>query len=477
MDVTRIKTRFAPSPTGLLHLGNVRTALFNALYARNQCGIFLLRIEDTDAERSREEYSQQLMTDLRWLGLDWQEGPQVGGAAAPYQQSQRQAVYDQYYAALEAQAAVYPCFCSAQELNFSRKRQRAAGQAPRYAGTCAHLSAEQVARKRAQGLQPTLRFRVPQATQIQFTDLVRGPQQFAAQDIGDFIIRRADGSPAFFFCNAIDDALMGITHVFRGEDHLTNTPRQLLMLQALGLPIPQYGHISLIVGPDGTPLSKRHGSHSLKELRETGWLNTGLCNYLARLGHTYSQEAFMELDALAGHFDIARLGRAPAHYDAAQMRHWQQLAIHRSDDQTLRTWLGDAVQTVPTDLLTEFMAAVRPNISFPDEARDWATILFTDPLLHTDSARAEIAQAGPAFFALALTALAAAQTDWAALIAALKTSSDKKGKALFMPLRAALTGQTHGPEMGRLLPLMGLARAQQRLQACLSDSMDTSQAG
>jgi len=460
-----IKTRFAPSPTGLIHLGNVRTALFNALLAQAQQGVFLLRIEDTDQERSAEQYVWQLMEDLRWLGANWQEGPAQERDNAPYYQSQRGEIYARYYDQLSAQGQVYPCFCSQQELAVSRKLQRAAGQAPRYAGTCAHLSVEEIAQKRAKGLQPALRFRVPRGATIEFTDLVRGTQRYATDDIGDFIIRRADDTPAFFFCNAVDDALMGVTHVLRGEDHLTNTPRQLLILQALGLPKPHYGHISLIVGADNSPLSKRHGSRSLKELREEGWLPEGIVNYLARLGHTYGQDDFLTFAQLAAQFDLQRLGKASAKFDEQQLKHWQQQAVLQADPERLWQWMDAATHAlVPPEAKTAFINTVHPNLVFPQDALLWATILCTENWAYTPEAAAEIHNAGAAFFAHALVALQDSQTDWQTMAHCLKISSGKKGKNLFMPLRAALTGMTHGPEMSQVLPLLGLETARARLQ-------------
>ncbi|MEY3220453.1 MAG: hypothetical protein RIT27_1810 [Pseudomonadota bacterium] len=459
------KTRFAPSPTGLVHLGNVRTALFNALYAKKQQGTFLLRIEDTDADRSRDEFTQQLMADLRWLGLDWQEGHDCGGSAAPYAQSQRADIYARYYAQLEQQNAAYPCFCSPQELSISRKLQLSSGRAPRYSGTCAHLTSEEIQRKVAQGLKPTLRFRVPQQTVIEFEDVVRGSQRFQADDIGDFIIRRADGTPAFFFCNAVDDSLMGVSLVLRGEDHLTNTPRQLLILQALNLKSPQYGHIALIVGDDGSPLSKRHGSQSLKELQSQGWLPQAVSNYLARLGHTYSQDHFMSLEELAQHFELSRLGKAPARFDAQQMHHWQQVALTHLDSENLWNWLDKSVRSqIPFSQKEAFIAAVRPNLIFPNDAQQWVTVLFSDLICFESEATQEIQMAGKAFFEMALETIETSGTNWSELTNALKVSSGKKGKSLFMPLRSAFTGKTHGPEMGKLLPLLGKERAIQRLQ-------------
>ena len=466
MTGKNVKTRFAPSPTGYLHLGNLRTALFNALLARHCGGTFLLRIEDTDAERSRPEYSAALLEDLRWLGLDWQEGPEVGGPYAPYVQSARAAVYAQYYQQLEARGLAYPCFCSPEELALSRKLQRAAGQPPRYAGTCAHLSAAEQQARRAAGLVPSLRFRVPAGRTITFTDLIRGPQRFASDDIGDFVIRRADGAPQFFFANAVDDALMAVSHVLRGEDHVTNTPRQLLLLDALELPAPAYGHLALIVAAGGGPLSKREGDLSLRELRAIGYRPEALLNYLARLGHSYPGDAWRDPAALAADFALERLGRAPAHYDAAQLLHWQTEAVQRATPDALSAWLEPALrERVPAALHADFIATVRPNIRFPADAAFWAERLFAAELCPSEDSRVVIAAAGPAFFHAALEAYAAQGAAYQPLIEALKQRTGAKGKALFMPLRAALTGETHGPELARVLTLLPADTVCRRLRA------------
>ncbi|ABA58708.1 glutamate--tRNA(Gln) ligase / glutamyl-tRNA synthetase [Nitrosococcus oceani ATCC 19707] len=471
MNKTALKTRFAPSPSGLLHLGNIRTALFNALLARRSRGLFLLRIEDTDQERSSEEYVTALMEDLRWLALEWQEGPEVEGEAGPYRQSQRRSVYQADFQRLEAEKLAYPCFCSQEELERVRKRQLAAGQAPRYPGTCARLSPEEVEGKLAAGFKSALRFRVPSLTTIEFEDLVRGPQRFATGDIGDFIIRRTDGSPAFFFSNALDDALMGVTHVLRGEDHLTNTPRQILLLRALGLPIPRYGHIAMIVGRDGAPLSKRHGSRSVRELREAGYLPEALCNYLARLGHHYEDSGFLDLDTLAAQFDLARLGRAPARFDPQQLHHWQREALARCDLDTLERWLAPvAASQVPADKYQDFIETVRPNVVLPEDALHWAKVLFSEELVLKDGILPIIHEAGAQFFTQALAAVDGSGTDFKALAAQLKQTTGAKGRSLFLPLRAAFTGELDGPELARLLPLMGVARVRQRLQNCVDQS-------
>lgn len=466
MTPATLKTRFAPSPTGQLHLGNVRTALFNCLLARAQGGTFLLRVEDTDAERSRDEFTAGLQTDLHWLGLHWQEGPGVGGPHAPYVQSQRAELYEKQAAHLEARGQVYPCFCSALELEVARKMQRAAGRPPRYPGTCAELSAAQLADKRAQGITPTWRFRVPRHRVIEFDDLVRGPQRFQSDDIGDFVIRRSDGSAAFFFSNAVDDGAMGVTHVLRGEDHLANTPRQILLLEALGYPVPQYGHIAMIVDADGAPLSKRAGSLSIAALRAAGYLPLGVLNYLARLGHHYGDERFMDEAALASGFELAHLGRAPARFDGAQLLHWQQQAILHTSDAALRDWMGAATHdTVPDEAREAFISLMRGNVRFPDEALRWARILFSDDLSMEAPAGEQLAATPADFFRHAVAALDSVGCEYLAFTETLKQRAGVKGKALFMPLRAALTGVLHGPELAGVMRLMPMARLRGRLQA------------
>lgn len=473
MNSTLVKTRFAPSPTGLLHLGNVRTALFSALYARCAGGVFLLRIEDTDEERSQDEHSAALQEDMRWLGLGWQEGPGAEKSAGPYYQSQRYGIYQDYFTKLEQQGVAYPCFCSPRELDLSRKTLLASGRPPRYAGTCAQLSADQRQKRFDKGILPTLRFQVPAGEVVQFHDLVRGPQSFATDDIGDFIVRRADGSPAFFFSNAVDDALMGVTHVLRGEDHLTNTPRQILLQRALGLPVPEYGHIAMIVGADGAPLSKRTGSRNVRELREEGYLPEAVVNYLARLGHHYENNSYMDLNGLAKEFEIAKLGRSPARYDAAQLLHWQKLAVAASGDEALCQWVAMYVvdgnqieQIVPDGQMQAFIQAVRENIVLPTDAFRYAVEFFGARPVYGEEVRRIIAEAGEGFFGTALQYVE--QADFKAFCQSLSAASGKKGKALYLPLRAALTSEAHGPEMDKLWRLMGEERVRRRFMAAVS---------
>lgn len=466
MDTHLVKTRFAPSPTGHMHLGNARTALFSALLAQKHNGVFLVRVEDTDKERSTLAYRDDLLEDLIWLGLDWQEGVKVGGSLGPYAQSEREAIYQHYYQILEDKELVYPCFCSPTELALVRKAQLAAGQPPRYPGTCARLNEAERQTRWARGIRPTLRFRVASGKSIAFTDLARGPQQFNSDDLGDFIIRRADGSAQFFFTNAVDDALMAVTHVLRGEDHLTNTPRQLLLLEALDLAAPQYGHITLLVGADGSPLSKRHGSRSLRDLRQAGFLPQALTNYLARLGHSYQRDDWMTFTELAQHFAIERLGRASARFDESQLMHWQTEAITRAEADDLWRWMGTAVHSqVPETQRLAFIDTVRPNIRFPQDAQKWAQqLLHNTPLALSEAAALQITNAGPAFFSQALAAYDIHGSHYKDLTNQIKSATGQKGKALFMPLRAALTGEIHGPELARILTLMPPELVRKRLQ-------------
>ncbi len=453
-----VKTRFAPSPTGFIHLGNMRTALFNAMIARHQKGIFLLRIEDTDEMRSEEEFIHYLMEDLRWLGLDWQEGEGCNGPHAPYRQSERQAVYESYYQKLLDINLAYPCFCTEEQLKISRKMQRIAGQPPRYDGRCSRLTKEEVAQKYAQGLKAVLRFRIPRATNIVFNDMVQGEKIFATDDIGDFIIRRADGGSSFMFCNAIDDSVMGVTHAFRGEDHLTNTPRQLMILEALGMPAPQYGHFALINGTDGAPLSKRNGSQSIREMRFKGYWPEAVVNYLARLGHYYPQNELMSTDDLGKFFEIDQLGRSPARYDENQLLFWQKEVFKFKTPAEIFAWMGDAVHAlVPDDQQDLFIDTVTPNVTFPHDAVLWAERAFSESTLTLMNEECQaILKATPAsFFDHAIAALEQHGLDYQAWLAYLKEHAQVKGKALFQPLRIALMSTLHGPEMDKWVMLLG----------------------
>src|SRR5580704_1860352 len=457
-------TRFAPSPTGELHLGNARTALFNLLLARHGGGRFIVRIEDTDAERSLEAHTRSLLADLEWLGIEWDAGPGREDALGPYRQSQRRALYDRYFAQLEQRGAVYPCFCTPLELELARRAQRAAGRPPRYGGTCRELPAAERAARAAAGATATLRFRVPPGERVEFTDLVHGPQSFATDDIGDFVVRRADGSAAFFFSNAVDDACMGVTLTLRGEDHLTNTPRQLLILAALGLPAPAYGHVALIVGADGAPLSKRHAAVSVREYRERGYHPAALANHLFRLGHSTPLHGLLSLDEMARAFDVAHLGRAPARFDEQQLNVWQKDAVHRLGAAAARKWLAPVLPAgLDAHATDAFIAALLPNLVLPEDARPWVDIVFGAPPPLGPAAEQVVREAGAGYFAAAAAAAAESGNDLPAIAGAVRAATGRKGAALYMPLRAALTGRAHGPELAPLLRAMPAGKARERL--------------
>jgi glutamyl-tRNA synthetase len=458
MSSTAVVTRFAPSPTGELHLGNARTALFSLLLARHHGGRFLLRIEDTDLGRSMEAHTAALVEDLRWLGLDWDAGPGSGAPPETWRQSARQSIYAGRLEQLARAGHAYPCYCTAAELEASRRAQLAAGRPPRYAGTCRELGPAAQSELTAAGRRPAWRFRVPRRQSVRFDDLVYGAQSVATDDIGDFILQREDGGAAFFFCNAIDDALMQVTHVLRGEDHLANTPRQLLILAALGLPAPSYGHVALLTGADGVPLSKRHGATSVREYRARGYAPLALCNHLFRLGHSTPDNSLLTLAEMAGRFDVGHLQRAPARFDPVQLTHWQSAWVRGLDRGAATAWLGAALDGVPGERRTAFLDAVLPNVTLADDARAWADVFFGAEVPMEPQARAAIAAASPGFFAAA-----AAAVGEAADVAALRAATGAKGAALFAPLRAALTGKLHGPDFAALLQLMPTATVRARL--------------
>jgi glutamyl-tRNA synthetase len=457
-------TRFAPSPTGELHLGNARTALFNLLLARHAGGRLLLRIEDTDAERSLEAHAKALLAELRWLGIDWDAGPDREDERGPYRQSQRGALYARHLRQLEQQGAVYRCFCTPEELELARRAQLAAGRPPRYAGTCRDLPAAERARRQAAGGSASLRFRVPQGQRLEFTDFVHGPQSFLSDDIGDFIVRRADGSAAFLFSNAVDDASMGVSHVLRGEDHLTNTPRQLLILESLRLAAPAYGHVALIVAADGAPLSKRHGAVSVREYRERGYLPQALVNHLFRLGHATPLHGLATLAEMAAAFDAAHLGRAPARFDEQQLSVWQREAVRGLSPEAASRWLAPLLPpALPAAAAQALAAALLPNLTLPEDARPWIEIVFGGPPALTPSAAALVQGAGTAYFAAATAAAAASGNDLAGIVGAVRAATGRRGAELYMPLRAALTGCDHGPELAPLLKAMPPGKAHERL--------------
>lgn len=470
MDHRTVRTRFAPSPTGHLHLGNARTALFNWLFARHAQGCFVLRSEDTDRARSDERLLQRMLQDLDWLGLEPDEGPDLGGVHGPYRQCERAERHQALLDLLLANDRAYPCFCTQGELAEARRRQRAAGRAPRYPGTCAGLGTAERDAQRAAGREPTIRFRVPDSGEVTFDDLVHGRQRFRLQDIGDFVIARADGTPAFFFANAVDDADMGITHVLRGDDHLANTPRQRLILAALELDAPAYGHFGLITDTSGQPLSKRAQVASLDDLRADGYLPEAVRNHLARVGLSGLPQAWLDDEGLAAHFDIAHVSRGPAAHDPAALDGWQRQAVDRLDSAGWLAWM-ETVTGWPEDLprdgatAAEFVRIVRPNVLLAGQARAWAERIFGDEVVIDDAAMVVVRAARedlvPAALAMTVPHDAGSFREWTAAIGA---ETGRKGRRLFQPIRAILTGSLAGPELPEVVALMGADQVRRRLE-------------
>ncbi|MGH9410010.1 MAG: glutamate--tRNA ligase, partial [Vicinamibacterales bacterium] len=368
-----MRVRFAPSPTGALHVGNARTALFNWLLARGHDGTFVLRIEDTDAERSTRQSEESILEDLRWLGLEWDEGPDVDGAAGPYRQSERLHLYTSYANELLGAGHAYYCFCAPQKLEAERRAMLAAGRPPRYSGTCRSITADEARRRIEAGERAVVRFRVPEHEDVSFQDMVRGEVTFSTDVIGDPVLVRSDGRPAYNFAVVVDDALMEITHVIRGEDHISNTPRQVLLYRALGFAPPRFAHLSLVLGPDHTPLSKRHGATSVSEFRTRGFLPEALTNYLALIGwsprtaggETAQDAELMPLDELARRFAIEDVGHSAGVFDPEKLawmnRHYMKTAAPaRVAAETARFFLAAGFLKRTTDAAMGYLESLLP---------------------------------------------------------------------------------------------------------------------
>lgn len=444
-----------------MHPGNARTALFSWLLARRHGGDFVLRVEDTDAGRSREALLAGVLEDLRWLGLEWDEGPGREGATGPCRQSERLDIYAGHLGRLVERDRVYECWRTREELRAYRRRRMAAGKPPVYDREWGRLPEEEVRRRRDAGQVPVLRFRV-RAGEVVFRDLVRGEQRFAAGDIGDFVVRRSDGSFPFFFCNAVDDALMAISHVLRGEDHLSNTPRQVLLLEALELEPPAWGHLPLVTDAAGEPLSKRRDSLRISRLRESGILPRAVANYCARLGHSLESGELLSLEGLAAAFDLERIGRAPGSFDPTQLEHWQKLAVQAESPAGLARWAGEeALAAVPRERRESFLALVAPNVSRPADVGFWARTLFRHEPVWPPAVADELETVRGGFFEAAVAALDRDGPDLKAVASAVTEGTGARGRELYRPLRLALTGLEHGPELAPVLAVMpaGLARA------------------
>ncbi|MES3096883.1 glutamate--tRNA ligase [Sphingomonas aerolata] len=439
-------TRFAPSPTGRLHVGNIRTALHNWMFARAQGGRFLLRIDDTDAARSEERFVDAIRSDLDWLGMtpDGEE-----------RQSARFALYEARFAALVESGHIYPAYESAQELDLKRKIQAGRGLPPIYDRAALALTDAQRAAYERDGVAPHWRFKLDHETPIAWTDLIRGEQHFEARTMSDPVIRRADGSWLYMLPSTIDDADMGVTHVVRGEDHVSNTALQLQMFAALGVPAPQFAHEALLTGAEGK-LSKRLGSLGVDHFRDVGIEPQAVRALLARIGTSDPVEPIADAAPLIATFDFARFGRAPARFDEGELAQLNARILHALP-------FADVADRLPAGMGEAAWEAVRPNLVTLADAADWWQVIegpvAVEPVGGDEDA---------AYLDQALAAAAAidwASDPWHALTSRLKAETGRKGKALFLPLRRALTGRDHGPDMAALLPLIGRERALARLAA------------
>lgn len=435
-------TRFAPSPTGHLHVGNIRTALHNWMLAKKAGGRFLLRIDDTDAERSREEYVDGIRADLAWLGLvpDGEE-----------RQSARLAVYEAAFERLRAAGRVYRCYESAQELDLKRKVRLGRGLAPIYDRAALALSEADHTAKSEEGIAPHWRFALDHDEPIAWDDGVRGAQKFNPAQLSDPVVRRADGSWLYMLPSAIDDIAMGVTNVLRGEDHVSNTAVQIQMFTALDAAPPAFAHEALLVGSEGK-LSKRLGSLGCDAFRERGIEPGALIALLARLGTSQPVEPIADREALIAGFDLATFGRAPARFDEAELERINTAILHQLP-------YTQVAARLPETMDEAGWLAIRPNIAVLADAGDWWQVVTGDlpaPALGEEDRT---------FIATAATLLKWSDTPWQDLTTALKEATGRKGKTLFLPLRLALTGREHGPDMAALMPLIGEARVRARLAA------------
>ena len=438
-----VTTRFAPSPTGNLHVGNIRAALHNWLWARKSGGKFLLRLDDTDVERSRPEYEDAIRADLSWLGLNWD---------SEEKQSDRFALYERRFEQLKASGHVYPAYETQQELELRRKVLLGRGLPPVYDRAALSLTADQIAAYEAEGRKPHWRFKLDHDQPIVWTDLIRGEQRFDPKLLSDPVIRRADGSWLYMLPSVIDDVDMGITHVLRGEDHVSNTAAQIQMFAALDAQLPSFAHEALLTGSEGK-LSKRLGSLGVAHFREIGLEPMAVLSLLARLGTSMPIEPFANVEPLVESFDFAHFGRAPARFDEVELAALNQKIVHLLP--------YDAVfARLPNGMDEAGWNAIRPNLENVGQAADWWRIV-TGPVEAPVPEEEDRAFLGSARDILGN--LEFGPDIWPTLTAALKDQTGRKGKTLFLPLRRALTGLDHGPDMAQLLPLIGKEEALRRL--------------
>ncbi len=486
MTFTRPRVRFAPSPTGDLHVGNARTALFNWLYAKHYGGDFILRIEDTDSLRTTAAFEAGIRADLEWLSIDWDEGPGRGGAHGPYHQSERREVYTRFLDKLIGTGRVYPCYCTEEELEAERAELVFRKMTPRYMGRCRNLSTEDRKSLDADGRRPSYRFAVGTG-QIVFQDLIRGDMKFDAEAMGDFIVVRSNGIPAYNFAVVVDDHLMRISHVIRGEDHLSNTALQLLIYQALGLTPPRFAHHALILGKDRSKLSKRHGSVAVREFREKGILPEALLNYLALLGGSLGTgREVCSREEIAAEFSLDRAGKSGAIFDAEKLKWLNGLYIRQADLRQLTGRLlpfmkaaGYDVDRLDLSWLQGVVGAVRDDLATLAYIGDRIGIFFDGKYAVSPEAREILRQEDARVVVRRLREAIERSGDrneglYRSVTATIRDATGFQGKKLLMPIRAAVTGKTRGPELDRIFSLLSRESLLFRIEKAASECSGSS---
>ena len=478
-----IRVRFAPSPTGHLHVGNVRTALFNWLYVRNKGGTLVLRIEDTDLERSTGESEKLIYEDLRWLGLDWDEGEGKGGNFGPYRQTARFDLYKKTTEKLLAEGKAYHCFCTKDELESAREKALAEGRAPLYNGKCRNIPNEEAEKRLKAGEEAAIRFKVTEEV-APVKDLIHGDLSFATNTFGDFIIVRADGTPLYNYAVVIDDALMEITHVVRGDDHLSNTPKQVLLFQALGFKPPLFAHIPMILGQDRSKLSKRHGNTSVEQFRKAGYLPEAMINFMAFLSWSPgdTEEEIFSVDELIRRFSLERVSSSAAVFDFDKLKWMNGMYIRATEIGRLTELtlpylfesglFDEGYAKENRKRLEGIVASVRDNLEVLSDISCYAEVYFKLPDEPDEEARAILAlETTPAvlkaFKELIKDKELLSAEEYKAATKAVQAETGAKGKALFMGLRVGLTGRTKGPELEQFVQLMSVPALADRIDRML----------
>jgi glutamyl-tRNA synthetase len=469
--VADVRCRIAPAPTGYLHVGNARTALFNWLFARHHGGTFILRIEDTDRKRSTEEAIAIVLDSLRWLGLDWDEGPEVEGPFGPYRQTARMDVYRAASERFLADGRAYYCYCTPEELEDRRRAALKRGETPGYDGRCRNLTDAERAAFEAEGRPKALRFAMP-GTDITVPDLIRGDTRFPANDLRDFVILRSDGTPTYLLAAAVDDVEMKMTHVIRGEDLLPSTPRQLEIIAALGAEPPAYAHLPLIVGPDHQPLSKRHGAVAVERFKEQGILADALVNYLALLGWSYDETTtFMTREELVERFDLSRVSRNPAAFDRQKLEWMNGHYIRETPDERMAELLAESLfaEGVPGDfdVVRAAVPLVKERMKTIPEGAEMLRFLFQD-VPPDEKAQKQLGPERAPLLTEAASRLGAIE-DWTTeeVKRVLEVMAEDLGmsrKQAFQPLRAAVTGAVISPPLFESMALLGRERTLARLR-------------